>query len=197
MKKIIAPLLFALLSTTAFATTSMDFVKNESNNVFSIVQKNKDLKSFKKELSTKTNIDEVIDFPRIARMTVGKHWRTATEEQKTAFVKEFRDFLFNFYGNAMFNFKDASINYKSENVDGENATVKTIVTYSEGGKKKQAKVDYMLAKDGDSWKMVDVVIEGITLTLSYKDSFGQIISTKGLDGLIAELKEKNNKNKSS
>lgn len=197
MKKIIAPLLFALLSTTAFATTSMDFVKNESNNVFSIVQKNKDLKSFKKELGTAIKIDEVIDFPRIARMTVGKHWRTATEEQRTAFVKEFRDFLFNFYGNAMFNFKDASINYKSENVDGENATVKTVVTYSEGGQKKQAKVDYMLAKDGDSWKMIDVVIEGITLTLSYKDSFGQIISTKGLDGLIAELKEKNSKNKSS
>ena len=183
------------MASTAFAMTSSEFVKKESGSVLTIVQKNKDLKTFKKELNTSLNIDELIDFQKISRMTLGRHWRTATDQQKEEFVKEFREFLFNFYGNAMFNFKDAVIDYKSEVADAEGATVKTLVSYKENGQKKQAKVDYVLIKNGDSWKMIDVVIEGITLTLSYKDSFSQTISAKGIDGLIADLKEKNLKNK--
>lgn len=195
MKKIITSILLVFMASTAFAMTSSEFVKKESGSVLTIVQKNKDLKTFKKELNTSLNIDELIDFQKISRMTLGRHWRTATDQQKEEFVKEFREFLFNFYGNAMFNFKDAVIDYKSEVADAEGATVKTLVSYKENGQKKQAKVDYVLIKNGDSWKMIDVVIEGITLTLSYKDSFSQTISAKGIDGLIADLKEKNLKNK--
>lgn len=195
MKKLITTIILSILSFNVFATTSTEFVKTESGQVLSIVQKNKEIKSFKKELNSTINIDNLIDFNKISKMTLGKNWRTATEEQKVAFVKEFREFLINFYGNAMFNFKDAQISYKSENIQDDFATVKTVVTYKENGQTKQAKVDYMLSKNGESWKMIDVIIEGITLTLSYKDSFGQIINNKGMDGLITELRDKNIKNK--
>lgn len=194
MKHLVTALIFAIFSCSSFALTSTEFVKKESADVLTVVQRNKDLNSFKKDLSTSVKIDELIDFLKISKLTLGKNWRKAEQAQQDAFVKEFREFLINFYGNAMFQFKDAQIDYKSESIDGEYATVKTVVSYRDGGAKRQAKVDYQLVKTENTWKMVDVVIEGITLTLSYKDQFGQVVNQKGIDGLIQELKDKNSKN---
>jgi ABC-type transporter MlaC component len=52
-----------------------------------------------------------------------------------------------------------------------------------------------MIKNNDSWKISDVTMEGITLSFMYRDSFTNIISKKGLDGLINDLKEKNAKNR--
>jgi phospholipid transport system substrate-binding protein len=194
MKKIISIVALTILANTALAITSTEFVKNEANNVLLIVQKNKELKNFKEDLNNSVDIERLIDFQKISKMTLGIHWRNATEAQRVEFTKEFKELLVNFYGNAMFGFKDATIDYKKETENGDLATVKTIVSYSDHGQKTKAKVDYILVKDGESWKMVDIVIEGINLTLSYKGTFAQIIGSKGMDGLILELKQKNTQN---
>lgn len=194
MKHTIATIVLSICAASSWAITSTEFVKKESSDVLTVVQRNKELSTFKKDLKTAVDIDSIIDFQKISKMTLGRNWRNATPIQQEAFVKEFRDFLINFYGNAMFNFKDAQIEYKSENVDTDSSTIKTLVVYKENGQRKQARVDYQLVKNGDSWRMIDVVIEGITLTLSYKDQFSQTISQKGIDGLISDLKDKNAKN---
>jgi phospholipid transport system substrate-binding protein len=194
MKKLAVSLVLGFLASSAFAATPTDFLKKQSTDILGLVQKDKTVQEFKKDLNAK-NIDEVIDFQKLARITLGKTWRTATDEQKVAFSKEFRDFLFNFYGSAMFSFKDATIDYKSESIDGENATIKTVINYKDRSTTKQADVNYVLTKNGESWKITDVTMEGITLSFMYKDSFANIISQKGLDGLTNDLKEKNNKNR--
>jgi phospholipid transport system substrate-binding protein len=193
MKKTILTLSLALLSSTVFAATPTEFVKKQTSDILILVQKDKNIQEFKKDLNTNVKIDDVIDFTGLARTTLGKTWRTATEEQKVAFTKEFRDFLFNFYGSAMFMFKNANIEYKNETTDGTNSVVRTVVTYKDNNATKQADVTYILMKSNDSWKISDVTMDGITLSFMYRDSFNNIISKKGIDGLISELKEKNEK----
>jgi phospholipid transport system substrate-binding protein len=43
----------------------------------------------------------------------------------------------------------------------------------------------------DQWKIYDIRIEGISLALTYRTSFGEQISREGLDHLIAQLSERN------
>jgi phospholipid transport system substrate-binding protein len=195
MKKLVLSVVLAFLSSSAFAATPTEFVKKQTSDILTLVQKDKNVQDFKKDLNSNVKIDDVIDFPGLARTTLGKTWRTATDEQKVAFTKEFRDFLFNFYGSAMFMFKNATIEYKNETTDGTNSVVRTAVTYKDSSATKQADVTYILMKNNDSWKISDVTMDGITLSFMYRDSFSNIISKKGLDGLITDLKEKNEKNR--
>jgi phospholipid transport system substrate-binding protein len=114
MKKLVLSVVLALSSSLALAVTPSEFLKKQSSEVLELVKKEKNVQEFKKEMNASLNIDQVIDFQGLARTTLGKAWRTATDEQKAEFTKEFRDFLFNFYGTAMYAFKDATIEFKNE-----------------------------------------------------------------------------------
>jgi phospholipid transport system substrate-binding protein len=195
MKKLVLSVVLALSSSLALAVTPSEFLKKQSSEVLELVKKEKNVQEFKKEMNASLNIDQVIDFQGLARTTLGKAWRTATDEQKAEFTKEFRDFLFNFYGTAMYAFKDATIEFKNEVTDGNNSVIKSVVHYKDRGAQREADVTYIMIKNNDSWKISDVTMEGITLSFMYRDSFTNIISKKGLDGLINDLKEKNAKNR--
>ncbi len=194
MKYILTFFIGLCLSFSVLASEATNFVKDNSQKVLSLVKESKDIKSFKDNVAKNIIVEDLIDFKKISQLTLGKNWRTATEQEREEFQKEFSKLLFNFYGNAMYAFKDATITYGREMVEGQDARIKTEVSYTESGVKKRAKVDYVLYKVNDNWKIVDVVIEGITLTLSYKEGFNKIINEKGMKGLIEEIKQKNIKN---
>jgi phospholipid transport system substrate-binding protein len=52
-------------------------------------------------------------------------------------------------------------------------------------------VDYSLQKRDDSWKVYDVVIEGVSLVTNYRGQFSSEIKQGGMDGLIQKLADKN------
>jgi phospholipid transport system substrate-binding protein len=52
-------------------------------------------------------------------------------------------------------------------------------------------IDYMLEKDGNSWKVFDIIIEGVSLVTNYRGQFGNEIKQNGMASLISKLAEKN------
>ena len=57
--------------------------------------------------------------------------------------------------------------------------------------KPPASVDYAMRKSDSGWKIVDITAEGISLVLTYRSEFEQIVQQAGIDGLIKRLAEKN------
>ena len=51
-----------------------------------------------------------------------------------------------------------------------------------------------MEKSGDSWKVYDVLIDGVSLVTNYRSSFNTEIQKSGIDGLIKSLSERNTKN---
>jgi phospholipid transport system substrate-binding protein len=62
-----------------------------------------------------------------------------------------------------------------------------------GGEFEGAIVDYRLRQTGGDWKVIDVVIEGISLVANYRDQFKSVIGSEGAEGLLLRLREKNAK----
>ena len=58
------------------------------------------------------------------------------------------------------------------------------------GGQQTARVDYQLYYRGE-WKIYDIRIEGISLAITYRSSFGEQIKRNGLELLIADLSERN------
>ena len=140
-----------------------------------------------------------IDFPRITRLVIGKYWRTASPAQQQQLIKEVKDLLIRSYVTAMSSYVDdiiavaekQGIKYlPSRDKSGDKkASVRATIAL-EGGQK--ADVQYQLYYR-DEWKIYDIRLEGISLAITYRTSFGEQIKRDGLDNLITELADRNRK----
>lgn len=126
------------------------------------------------------------DVNHAARLVLGRHWRTATPEQRQQFIDAFYGSLMSNYGDALLEFTGDRIKVLPSQIapDATTATVRTEVRRSNG---ERIPVNYTLRKTDAGWKVWDVVIEGISYVKSFREDFGSEIDQKGLDAVIQRL----------
>lgn len=135
-------------------------------------------------------VDEVLlpnfDTEYAARMVLGKHWRTATQEQRKRFIGAFYQSLLENYGSALLEFTADNLVVLPFRGDANatNATVRTEVKTSSGTR---VPVNYSMRKTAGGWKAWDVTIEGISYVRNFKADFGSEIDQKGLEAVIERL----------
>jgi phospholipid transport system substrate-binding protein len=139
-------------------------------------------------------VEEVLlpnfDVDRAARLVLGRHFRTATAEQRQRFLDAFYGSLMSNYGDALVEFSGDRIRVLPSKVepDATSAVVRTEVRRSNG---ERVPVSYSLRRDERGWKVWDVVIEGISYIKSFREDFGSEIDQKGLDAVIERLERQN------
>jgi len=137
----------------------------------------------------------IIDFPRIARLVIGKYWRDATDTQREEVTGEIRDLLVRSYVTAMSSYIDDlvsennMIDFQPSHYQPGDRKASVRANIALGGRA-PAEVQYQLYFM-DQWKIYDILIEGISLALTYRTTFGEQIRRDGLDNLIAQLAERN------
>jgi phospholipid transport system substrate-binding protein len=137
-------------------------------------------------------IDPAVDFDRVSIMVLGKYWKTAKPEQRERFKKEFRRLLVRTYTTAFTEYADWKIKYLP--IQSESGQDKTLVRTEilQAGAQPVA-VNYRMVNAKGSWKVYDILIEGISLLQNYRTSFTTEIAEGGsLDQVITEIAEKNN-----
>jgi phospholipid transport system substrate-binding protein len=136
------------------------------------------------------------DTPYSAQLVLGKHWRTATADQRKRFVEAFYNSLLYTYGDAMVDFTADRLRVLPTRVDDttDKATVRTEIKRSNGTK---VQVNYSLRKVNGEWKAWDVVIDGISYVKSYREDYGAEVDQKALDAVIARLEAKANSAKAA
>ena len=139
-----------------------------------------------------------IDFPRVTRLVIGKYWQSANEQQRKALIGEIQSLLIRSYVTAMTSYADQIVakkdrisylpsRYKSGD---KKASVRANITLDSG---QAVEVQYQLYNGDGRWRIYDIVIEGVSLAITYRTSFGEQIKRDGLDSLIAQLSERNRK----
>ncbi|MCG6939250.1 MAG: ABC transporter substrate-binding protein [Gammaproteobacteria bacterium] len=133
-----------------------------------------------------------LDDVTMAKLALGKSWRDATNEQKLAFVDEFRNLLVRTYSKSLLEFKDQQIRYFPVNftADTNRTSVKAEVIQPGGPSIPMA---YRMRIKDNAWKVYDIQIDGISLVTSYRGTFTQEIRKSGIDGLLKYLRDKNSK----
>jgi phospholipid transport system substrate-binding protein len=134
--------------------------------------------------------DDDFDVPRIARFVTGRYWRDANDSERQQFVKAFSDYMVSVYAQRFGQYRgSAGFKVMSQRQEGESTMVSTEIQRSSGP---PAKVVWQVAKSGDSYKIVDVSIEGVSQALTYRQEFDSVIAQRGgrLPGLTEELRQK-------
>jgi phospholipid transport system substrate-binding protein len=134
--------------------------------------------------------DEFIDFIELAKRSLGKEWGKLTKKQQDEFSATMKGVLRASYAQKAISDGrgSAKVEYGEELIDGNEATVKTVLRVKED----RFPVVYRLYRaDAKSpWKIFDVVTDDVSLVATYSDQFRQVISKKGFDGLLKSLKAK-------
>jgi len=129
------------------------------------------------------------DFIRISAWALGKHWRTASKEQKLRFVTAFRTLLVQTYGVVLLDYTDQELRYLPLRDDPANGdvTVRTEVIQPNG---EAVSINYRLYLKNGAWKVYDISVEGVSLVTNFRTSFATEIKQAGLDSLIQRLEAK-------
>jgi phospholipid transport system substrate-binding protein len=127
-----------------------------------------------------------VDTQFAAQLVLGKYWKTATPQQRDRFINAFYHSMLNNYGVAIVEFTSNTLKvYPSRTSAGDqNATVRTEMTRTSGA---PISVNYYMHETADGWKAWDVVIDGVSYILSYRQDFQPQIAQQGLDAVISRL----------
>ena len=132
------------------------------------------------------------DFAVMSRFVMGSEWKSLPEDKRQAFVDQFRKLLVRTYATALLEFSDQEINYVRSEIKAGASTAKVFQEIKSKSGTPMI-ISYRLHNRDTDWKVFDVTVSGVSLVKTYRASFQSITASKGVDALIASLKEKNKK----
>ena len=129
------------------------------------------------------------DIPTVTRFVLGRHWNTATDEQRAEFSAIFLDFIARVY----------AIRFDSYSYGGEQFTVRSVIADESGDKIVRAQVarpsgadpveiDFRVRSKDGNHKVIDLYIEGISMLHTHRAEFSSVVNRKGIDGLLSEIR---------
>ncbi len=181
----------AAVSAEEFAPDAQ--VKAITDDVIAIVRQDKDLGAFnQKKVSALVDAKVLpyFDFARMTAIAVGRNWPKASPEQQKLLTGEFRTLLVRTYSSALSSYKNQVIEVKPLRAAAGDSEV-TVRTQIKQTGTEPISIDYSLEKTPAGWKIYDVVVGGVSLVATYRESFTVEIRNGGVDGLIKSLASKN------
>lgn len=130
-----------------------------------------------------------VNFARMTASAVGRFWRQATPAQQKQLQDEFKTLLVRTYAGALGEVKDQTVSFRPLRARPEDTEV--VVRSEVRGRGEPIQLDYRLEKTADGWKIYDLNVLGVWLVETYRSQFAQEINSKGIDGLIASLAQRN------
>ncbi len=133
-------------------------------------------------------INSIFDFKELSRRTLGREWKKMKPEQQKEFVQLFRELLQGVYADRLLAYSDQKIIFGKETMLKKGrAEVQSYLQTSDG---KKIPLFYRLTDKSGSWKVYDVIIEGVSMVKNYRTQFRQILAKGSHDKLLKILRDK-------
>jgi phospholipid transport system substrate-binding protein len=183
----LAALLLTLAPARSLAATPTEDLKGAVDSVIETL-KRPDLKKPGKREERRAILREEItaafDFNEMAKRSLGVNWQKRTPEERERFVTLFKQVLENSYLGKIESYSGEKIRYVKETVRPPLAVVQTQIITTKG---QEIPVHYRMQKQGEKWRVYDVVIEGVSLVNNYRSQFASILSRSSFDDLLKRL----------
>lgn len=128
----------------------------------------------------------------IGRWTLGRSWRKATEEEQKEFLILFEDLMVATYVDRFSSYAGEGLKYtKTVPVDENMSTVHTEIVRPDQAEARAISVLWRVGRQGELYKVLDVVVQGASMSLTLQKEFTAIVRNTGsVAGLIEELRKK-------
>ena len=176
-------------TATAWAGPPTDAVKKSVDEIIRILEDPEWKKPEKKENRRKLleqTIAQRFNFAEMSKRTLGAEWNKRMPEEQNEFAANFQTLLANTYIGRIEAYSNEKVQYLKELTDGEFAEVYTKIDTG----KSVIDINYRLQKNSEDWHVYDVVVEGTSLVLNYREQFKRILRKDSFAELSRQLRDK-------
>ena len=180
---------FSLMRTpVAHAETASEFVSKLGESAIELlVDESRSREARVKEFYSL--LEEGFDLPLIGRFVLGVHWRQSSTEQRAEYTELFQQYLINTYASRLGRYGGETLRIKGERADGngKDTIVSSEILQQKGP---TIKLDWRVRRTAGVHKVVDIIVEGISLVITQRDEFASVIRREGagVEGLLAQLR---------
>ncbi len=187
--------LLALVAPSVFAQDVAPDVllKGVTQDVIAIVKQDRDIQAGNQKKTVALVEEKVLphfNFTRMTALAMGPNWRKATPEQQQQLVEQFRTLLVRTYSSALAAYRNQTIEFRPLRAQAADTDVTVRSEVRQAGTE-PVTIDYSMEKAPGGWKVYDVVVGGVSLVTTYRDTFTTEVRTNGIDGLIRVLADRN------
>ena len=123
-------------------------------------------------------------------LVLGRYYREATPAQREAYFNAFGDYLAQAYGQALALYHGQTYQIQPEQPLGDAKIIAIRVTIIDPNGRPPVRLDFQWRKNSQSghWQAYDMVAEGVSMITTKQNEWSDLLRTKGIDGLTAQLK---------
>lgn len=127
------------------------------------------------------------DFPIMSRWILGINWIKASQEQRQAFINEFKTLMVCTYAKTLIDYSVKEIRYLPVQTDPISNLAMVKIEIWADGSANAIPINYKMHISSGEWKVIDITVDGISLVRSYRGLFASKIRKNGLDSLITQV----------
>jgi phospholipid transport system substrate-binding protein len=128
------------------------------------------------------------DIASMARLSVGPSWAGLSEAQRQQVSESFGRYISAIYADRFDSYDGQKLEVTGEQPAPSGVMVKSQIIKANG---EPVKVDYMMRRNGETWLISDIYLDGaISEVATRRSEFATILKNDGIDGLIAALNRK-------
>ena len=189
---LLALLLFSFSSAGASASAAdsdaREFIRDLGERAVDVLRDKEGTTFAEREFAFRNILVEGFHIQTISRFVLGRHWKTATETQRSAYNDVFVDFIVRVYASRFDSYSGETFEIlQAFDLDTEgDMIVRTRLLRPSGGT--PIGVDYRVRMIDDGYRVVDINVEGISMLHTHRVEFASVINRKGMDGFLEELR---------
>ncbi|OHB60151.1 MAG: hypothetical protein A2Z38_08915 [Planctomycetes bacterium RBG_19FT_COMBO_48_8] len=155
--------------------------------IVSVLNK-KDVEQEVKEKEIFKIINPIFDFQLMAQLALSRtHWPKLNKSEHERFLRLFTERLKSSYLNKVMLYTNEEIIFKDTTQDKKKNTINIPVDLV--SKEKKVNMLYKLRKVEKRWKIYDVEIQGVSILLTYRAQFDDILSKGTVKDLLTQLEK--------
>ena len=130
------------------------------------------------------------DVPAISRFVLGKYWRSASEAERLDFIDAFEEMNARKFLDMVGDFSEEMFLVENVQQDASKPSLFLVNTQVTQPKGEPVSVVWRVRRKDDEYRVFDVLIEGLSMAITFRQEYGTVIKAEGVDELIAMMRKK-------
>lgn len=134
-------------------------------------------------------LEDGFDMKTIARFALGRYWREATDKQKKEYLSLFQKRIVDVYSARFSEYDGQNLEIEGARPQGKSDVIVSSTIVGDEGP--SVKVDWRVRYKNGSYKVIDVMVEGVSMALTQRSDFSSVIQRGGgnIDVLLEHLRQ--------
>ncbi len=169
----------------ADADGAVQHMQHLADGALAVLQRS-DMTLEERETALRPILREGFDLQFIGRFTLGRFWKTATPEEQAEYLELFGEYVLKTYAKRLGGYSGEVFAVTGSRAAGEqDIMVATLIKSPDGP---ELSADWRVRVIDGRHRIIDVMVEGVSMSVTQRDEFASVVANKGVGGLIEILR---------